>query len=61
MSDIRTIQLLKPPDIHAGKPVPEKENDSLASAVVEETAVEIWSGRAESNRRLILGKDPFYH
>lgn len=23
--------------------------------------LEIWSGRAESNRRLILGKDPFYH
>ena len=41
--------------------VPPNKNDSLTAAVVEETTREIWSGRAESNRRLILGKDPFYH
>jgi len=40
---------------------PEKKNDSRSGAVVEELPQENWSGRAESNRRLILGKDPFYH
>ena len=35
---------------------PESKNDSLPAAVVEELALEKWSGRRESNPRLILGK-----
>jgi len=52
-SGMDTIWTPEPPSDLA----PKNKNDSQASAVVEETSGEIWSGRAESNRRLILGKD----
>ena len=39
----------------------ESKNDSLESAVVDDLPAGNWSGRGESNPRLILGKDPFYH
>jgi len=51
-SGMDTIWAPEPPTDLA----PPKENDSLTAAVVEELHGEIWSGRAESNRRLILGQ-----
>ena len=41
--------------------LPESKNDNRVAAVIEENSAENWSGRRESNPRLILGKDPFYH
>ncbi len=41
--------------------VQEGEKLGQTASIVGDLSLEIWSGRAESNRRLILGKDTFYH
>ena len=41
--------------------VQENRNDGQTKPFVEDLALVEWSGRRESNPRLILGKDPFYH